>query len=127
MLHLRKENYEANKVFTNLEILEISECCKLRKLIPSSRYFKKLRTLEVSKCDGLKHLATASTSQSLVNLARMNVTDCKNIEEAVNDCIVFRQLEYLGLDCLPSLTGVLNLCIICLNTYIHYHLQAIDF
>lgn len=61
------------------------------------------------------------------------MTDCKMIEEviqlqvgeeAVNDCIVFRQLEYLGLDCLPSLTGFLNLCIICLNTYIHYHLQV---
>lgn len=23
----------------------------------------------------------------------------------MNDCIVFRQLEYLGLDCLPSLTS----------------------
>lgn len=114
MLHLRKENSEANNVFTNLEILEISECCKLQKLIPSSRYFKKLRTLEVSKCDGLKHLATPSTSQGLVNLARMNMTDCKMIEEvmqlqvgeeAMNDCIIFRQLEYLGLNCLPSLTG----------------------
>ncbi|KAH9687024.1 Disease resistance protein [Citrus sinensis] len=77
--HLWKENDESNKAFANLGSLEISEC----------------------------------TSKNLVNLRGMKIADCKMIEEIIQsqvgeeakDCIVFRELEYLTLDCLPSLTS----------------------
>lgn len=117
--HLWKENDESNKAFANLERLEISECSKLQKLVPPSWHLENLATLEVSKCHGLINLLTLSTSESLVNLERMKITDCKMMEEIIQsqvgeeaeDCIVFRKLEYLGLDCLPSLTSF------CLGNY----------
>ncbi|KAK9218359.1 hypothetical protein WN943_006996 [Citrus x changshan-huyou] len=110
--HLWKENDESNKAFANLESLEISECSKLQKLVPPSWHLENLKDLEVSKCHGLINLLTFSTSESLVNLQRMMIADCKMIEEIIQsqvgeeakDCIVFRELEYLTLDCLPSLT-----------------------
>ncbi|KAH9687086.1 Disease resistance protein [Citrus sinensis] len=83
--HLWKENDESNKVFANLGSQEISEC----------------------------------TSKNLVNLRRMKIADCKMIEEIMQsrvgeeakECNVFKELEYLGLDCLPSLTSF------CLGNY----------
>ncbi|GAY68179.1 hypothetical protein CUMW_262120 [Citrus unshiu] len=119
VLHLWKENAESNKVFANLKSLEIHECSKLQKLVPASWHLENLATLEVSKCHGLINLLTLSTSESLVNLERMKITDCKMMEEIIQsqvgeeaeDCIVFRKLEYLGLDCLPSLTSF------CLGNY----------
>ncbi|KAH9752918.1 AAA domain-containing protein [Citrus sinensis] len=117
--HLWKENAESNKVFANLKSLEIFECSKLQKLVPASWHLENLATLEVSKCHGLINLLTLSTSESLVNLERMKITDCKMMEEIIQsqvgeeaeDCIVFRKLEYLGLYCLPSLTSF------CLGNY----------
>ncbi|KAH9753099.1 Disease resistance protein [Citrus sinensis] len=111
--HLWKENAESNKVFANLESLKISECSKLQKLVPPSWHLENLEALKVSKCHGLINVLTFSTSESLVNLQRMKIADCKMIEEIIQsqvgeeakDCIVFRELEYLTLDCLPSLTS----------------------
>ncbi|KAL9451053.1 hypothetical protein AB3S75_012745 [Citrus x aurantiifolia] len=111
--HLWKENDESNKAFANLESLEISECSKLQKLVPPSWHLENLATLEVSKCHGLINLLTLSASESLVNLERMKVADCKMIEEIiqlqvgeeVKGCIVFEKMNYLTLDCLPSLTS----------------------
>ncbi|KAH9687132.1 AAA domain-containing protein [Citrus sinensis] len=111
--HLWKENAESNKVFANLESLKISECSKLQKLVPPSWHLENLEALKVSKCHRLINVLTFSTSESLVNLQRMKIADCKMIEEIIQsqvgeeakDCIVFRELEYLTLDCLPSLTS----------------------
>ncbi|KAH9687079.1 AAA domain-containing protein [Citrus sinensis] len=119
LLHLWKENDESSKAFTNLGSLEISECSKLQKLVPPSWHLENLWELEVSKCHGLINVLTLSTSKTLVNLERMKIADCKMIEEIIQsqvgeeaeDCIVFRKLEYLGLDCLPSLTSF------CLGNY----------
>ncbi|KAH9753003.1 hypothetical protein KPL71_014925 [Citrus sinensis] len=117
--HLWKENDESSKAFANLGSLEISECSKLQKLVPPSWHLENLWELEVSKCHGLINVLTLSTSKTLVNLERMKIADCKMIEEIIQsqvgeeaeDCIVFRKLEYLGLDCLPSLTSF------CLGNY----------
>ncbi|KAH9686969.1 Disease resistance protein [Citrus sinensis] len=117
--HLWKENAESNKVFANLKSLEISECSKLQKLVPTSWHLENLKALKVSKCHRLINVLTFSTSESLVNLERMKIIDCKMIEEIIQsqageeakDCIVFRKLKYLGLDCLPSLTSF------CLGNY----------
>lgn len=110
--HLWKENSQSSKVFQNLAILEIAECSKLEKLVPSSVSFENLMTVEVLKCGGLRNLVTLSTTKSLVKLTRMNVTDCKMIKEIIEqvgeevkkDCIVFSQLKYLGFHCLPGFT-----------------------
>ncbi|KAH9687093.1 Disease resistance protein [Citrus sinensis] len=117
--HLWKENDESNKAFANLESLEISECSKLQKLVPPSWHLENLEALEVSKCHGLINLLTFSTSESLVNLGRMMIADCKMIEQIIQlqvgeeakDCNVFKELRYLELYCLPSLTSF------CLGNY----------
>ncbi|XP_052297537.1 disease resistance protein At4g27190-like isoform X1 [Citrus sinensis] len=117
--HLWKENDESNKAFANLGSLEISECSKLQKLVPPSWHLENLWGLEVSKCHRLINLSTLSTSKNLVNLGRMKIADCKMIEQIIQlqvgeeakDCIVFKELEYLTLDCLPSLTSF------CLGNY----------
>ncbi|KAH9689682.1 hypothetical protein KPL70_015594 [Citrus sinensis] len=100
---LCKETSHPRNVFQN-------ECSKLDILVPSSVSFGNLSTLEVSKCGRLMNLMTISTAERLVNLERMNVTDCKMIQQIIQqvgevekDCIVFSQLKYLGLHCLPSL------------------------
>lgn len=112
MLHLWKENSHHGKPFRNLETLKVSECSKLRKLVPPSVLFQNLMTLEVSRCDRMINLVTLPTAKSLVKLVRMGVIDCKMIEEIiqhfgeeVDDSIAFSKLEYLGLDCLPSLAS----------------------
>lgn len=113
LLHLWKENSQLSNVLQNLATLEISECNKLEKLVPSSVSLENLTTLEVSKCNGLIHLVTLSTAESLVKLTRMNVIDCKMLqqiilhvgEEVKKDVIVFSRLKYLGLHCFPCLTS----------------------
>ncbi|KAH9686944.1 AAA domain-containing protein [Citrus sinensis] len=117
--HIWKENDESNKVFANLGSLEISECSKLQKLVPHSWHLENLWGLEVSKCHRLINVLTLSASKNLVNLRRMKIADCKMIEQIIQsqvgeeakDCIVFKELEYLTLDCLPSLTSF------CLGNY----------
>ncbi|XP_052297132.1 uncharacterized protein LOC107178241 [Citrus sinensis] len=113
VLCLWNENFKSNKVLPQLNTLKISECSKLQKLGPSLWHLENLGILEVSKCDGLVNLSTLSTSKSIVNLQSMKIADCKTIAEIIQsqvgeeakDCIVFGKLEYLGLDCLPSLTS----------------------
>ncbi|KDO58839.1 hypothetical protein CISIN_1g0469682mg, partial [Citrus sinensis] len=58
VLHLWKENAESNKVFANLQSLDVSECSKLQKLVPPSWHLEILATLEVSKCHGLINVLT---------------------------------------------------------------------
>ncbi|KAK3227604.1 hypothetical protein Dsin_007466, partial [Dipteronia sinensis] len=112
LLHLWKKNSQPRKVFENLAYLEVSSCVNLKTLIPSSVSLQNLETLEVRNCDGLISLVTFSTAKSLKQLKIMEIIDCKLIEEIIvdmgdeiKDGIVFNQLGYLKLDCLPSLTS----------------------
>ncbi|TYH46125.1 hypothetical protein ES332_D11G314000v1 [Gossypium tomentosum] len=110
LTHFWKENFKPGAIFCNMRVLEVQDCGKLDVLVPSSVSFENLTTLEVSRCEGLKHLFAHSTAKSLVQLSRMSVTDCKMLEEIVTcpgdevkEAIVFTQLKYLGLSCLPNI------------------------
>nr|KJB39004.1 hypothetical protein B456_007G290300 [Gossypium raimondii] len=110
LTHFWKENFKPGAIFCNMRVLEVQDCGKLNVLVPSSVSFENLTTLEVSRCEGLKHLFAHSTAKSLVQLSRMSVTDCKMLEEIVTcpgdevkEAIVFTQLKYLGLSCLPNI------------------------
>ncbi|TXG59149.1 hypothetical protein EZV62_016978 [Acer yangbiense] len=112
VLCLLKENSQPSKVFEILEYLEVSSCGNLKNLVPSSLSLQTLETLEVRNCDGLISLVTFSTAKSLEQLKRMEIIDCKLIEEIIidtgdeiKDGIVFNQLKYLDLQYLPSLTS----------------------
>ncbi|MBA0860562.1 hypothetical protein Goshw_018865 [Gossypium schwendimanii] len=110
LTHFWKENFKPGAIFCNMRVLEVQDCGKLNVLVPPSVSFENLTTLEVSGCEGLEHLFAHSTAKSLVQLSRMSVTDCKMLEEIVTcpgdevkEAIVFTQLKYLGLSCLPNI------------------------
>ncbi|GLT26859.1 hypothetical protein SLA2020_019000 [Shorea laevis] len=91
---------------------KVQECSRLKNLVPSTVYFDNLQTLVVSECHGLVNLVRYSTAKSLGQLRRMKVADCEMIEEivvclgdAVNDGIVFTELECLQLKGLPRLAS----------------------
>ncbi|XP_030959915.1 disease resistance protein At4g27190-like [Quercus lobata] len=108
---LWKENSERGRALQNLETLRVSECGRLKSLVPSSMHFRNLNFLTISKCHGLISLATSSTVKSLVQLKRLNLSECKRMREIITnegegeagDEICFNQLNYLWLDDLPSL------------------------
>ena len=75
LMLLWKENSEQGWAFQILEILTVSECGRLKNLVPSSMHFRNLNILSVSKCHGLISLATSSTVKSLVQLKRLYISE----------------------------------------------------
>ena len=111
LTHLWKEETRSSPILQNLEALEVSQCGKLKLLVPSSVSFQNLTTLEISKCHGLINLVTVSTAKSLVQLKKLRVSECKRITEIVareggevNEMINFNKLTSLKLEYLPNLT-----------------------
>ncbi|KAL5844625.1 hypothetical protein ACOSQ4_010583 [Xanthoceras sorbifolium] len=111
-LHLWEENSLPCKVFRNLTTLEVSKFHNLKTLVPSFVSFQNLSTLKVSLCNGLVNLMEVSIAKSLVQLKRLTITKCKMIGEIithgvdeVQDQIIFIQLIYLELYCLPRLAS----------------------
>jgi hypothetical protein len=111
LTHLWKEETQSSPILQNLEALEVSQCGKLKLLVPSSVSFQNLTTLEISKCHGLINLVTVSTAKSLVQLKKLSVSECKRITEIVaregievNEMINFNKLTSLKLEYLPNLT-----------------------
>ena len=106
-----KKNSKQGRAFRNLVILTVSECGRLKHIVPSSIYFRNLNNLEVSLCYGLISLATSSTAKSLVELKKLTLYECKRMREIVTsegecearDEICFKQLKFLGLYDLPTL------------------------
>ena len=113
LLHLWNENFQPGRTFQNLESLEVSNCGRLKNLVPSSISFQNLHYLKVSKCHGLSCLVTSSTAKGLVRLKEMVIIECKTLKKIVTDDggdevgdeICFSQLVDLGLICLPSFKG----------------------
>ncbi|XP_075658074.1 disease resistance protein At4g27190-like [Castanea sativa] len=111
LMLLWKENSEQGRALQNLENLTVSECGRLKHLVPSSMHFRNLNTLNVWECHGLISLATSSTVTSLVQLKELYLSGCKRMREIVTnegegeaeDEICFNQLKNLYLDDLPSL------------------------
>ncbi|OMO62351.1 cc-nbs-lrr resistance protein [Corchorus capsularis] len=112
LTHLWKENFKPGAMMYSMQALEVQDCGKLKILVPSSVSFENLATLEVSRCQGLKYLVAYSTAKSMVHLTKMSIIDCKMMEEIiacsgdeVKEGIVFTQLKFLGLSCLPNLAS----------------------
>ncbi|XP_044484335.1 disease resistance protein TAO1-like [Mangifera indica] len=109
--HLWRGNFQPCNAFQNLETLKISECDSLENSWSSSVSFQNLATLHISNCNGLRYLLTPSKTKTLGQLTRVNVSDCKRMEEIVThlgdevmeNSIVFNNLDCLELHCLSSL------------------------
>ncbi|KAJ8760387.1 hypothetical protein K2173_015054 [Erythroxylum novogranatense] len=111
LTYIWKEDSFRSLIFQNLENLDVSYCGRLKSLVPSSVSFEHLTILEVSYCDRLTHLITPTTAKSMGQLVRMKISECQTLREIVTakkgeaeDEIVFRQLAYLELNCLPRLS-----------------------
>ncbi|GKV47935.1 hypothetical protein SLEP1_g54786 [Rubroshorea leprosula] len=109
---LWKEESNLESVFSDLKILEVLRCRKLKNLVPSFISFKNLTTLEVFACHGLINLIEYSTVKSMVQLTRMSIRECHMLKEIIScvddevkDGIVFSQLKYLQLCGLPRLAS----------------------
>ncbi|KAH9686973.1 Disease resistance protein [Citrus sinensis] len=102
LAHQVQPLFDEKVTFPQLMELKLSGLHKVQHLWKendeSNKAFANLGSLEISEC---------------MNLRGMKIADCKMIEEIIQsqvgeeakDCIVFRELEYLTLDCLPSLTS----------------------
>ncbi|GKV25931.1 hypothetical protein SLEP1_g35303 [Rubroshorea leprosula] len=109
---LWKEESNLESVFSNLNILEVVLCSKLKNLVPSFISFKNLTTLKVFACHELIYLIDYSTAKSMVQLTRMSISECHMLKEIMacvddemKDGIVFSQLKYLQLCVLPRLAS----------------------
>ncbi|GLT90401.1 hypothetical protein SLE2022_083350 [Rubroshorea leprosula] len=97
--------------FGNQKTLKLPECLKLKNSLSSLVSFCNLTTLEVSRCHKLENLVTPSIANSMVQLKRMSITDCKKIEEIIAcegeevEDIVYSQLKSLRFQSLPSLSS----------------------
>ncbi|KAI9073081.1 hypothetical protein K1719_044952 [Acacia pycnantha] len=106
-----KDDSQLPSIHQNLNVLQVESCCSLVQLAPSSASFQNLKELYVSRCHQLIHLVTTSTAKSLVSLRRLEINDCKRMEEIVmNDTnedvqvgITFNQLYSIKLTDMPSL------------------------
>ncbi|KAG2380649.1 Disease resistance protein [Vigna angularis] len=105
------ENSWTEAFVRKLEIFEVISCSSLENLLTCRVSFSNLTRLKVENCDGLSYLLTSSTAKSLGRLQRMEIEECKSIEEIVSkerkesdeDEIMFPQLSFLNLKYLSNL------------------------
>ncbi|KAL6132128.1 hypothetical protein ACLB2K_070499 [Fragaria x ananassa] len=103
----------ARLYFPKVEILELIDCDILKNLRSSAISFNYLTTLQVIRCKGLNYLISFSMATCLMQLKKLEVSDCEEMIEIVassgNDDLAneieFRVLKHLKLSNLPSLRG----------------------
>ncbi|KAG2702072.1 hypothetical protein I3760_06G074300 [Carya illinoinensis] len=113
LTHLWKgDTHEPCPIFHTLDILQSSQCAKLKSLMPHSVSLQNLTNIKISNCHGLINLVTSSTAKTLVLLKKMTISECKRITEIVaiedgeaNVMLTFNNLTYLELDSLPKLAN----------------------
>ncbi|KAB2010741.1 hypothetical protein ES319_D10G262500v1 [Gossypium barbadense] len=108
------EEERHTSVFYQLKDLRLSQLpeLSLKTFKLSLLSFKNLTTLEVSRCHGFINLIACSTAKCLTLLERLSIDDCEMIEEIIaceaeeiQAGIVFPELKYLQLSCLPCLAS----------------------
>ena len=100
---------------TDLRLVSIGvEKIWSNQLIELSQYIQKLTTLVVDGCGNLNYVFTSSMIESLAQLKKLEISNCKSMEEViatqelgretVGGNILFPKLEFLKIKCLPKLT-----------------------
>ncbi|XP_027906929.1 uncharacterized protein LOC114166401 isoform X2 [Vigna unguiculata] len=105
------ENSWTEPFVRNLKTFEVISCSSLENLVTCTVSFSNLICLKVKNCDSLSYLFTSSTAKSLGQLKRIEIENCKSIEEIVcgeesddeEDEIIFPQLSWLKLYRLSNL------------------------
>ncbi|XP_060672497.1 probable disease resistance protein At4g27220 isoform X2 [Ziziphus jujuba] len=113
LMYLWEESTQPCTAYKNLNTLEVINCGRLKKLVPSSVSLQNLVNLIVSDCSRMVYLLSSSTAKSLTKLKKMSISRCEMMEgitsthEEGNDDegeIVFDHLKVLELNSLPALT-----------------------
>ncbi|KAF7808368.1 putative disease resistance protein [Senna tora] len=79
------DDSQLQPIHQDLKRLEVECCGRLIKLTPSFVSFENLTHLKVCGCHQLIYLVTSSTAKSLVNLQRLEISDCERMEEIVRN------------------------------------------
>ncbi|GKV44824.1 hypothetical protein SLEP1_g51972 [Rubroshorea leprosula] len=105
-------SHDSSIVLQNLRTLKVFRCESLISLSTSPAFFRNLITLNISRCEAMVNLVSISIAQSLVQLERMTVSQCRMLTEIVSNegngtqdliMITFTKLRFLELYCLPRL------------------------
>ncbi|KAG6646087.1 hypothetical protein CIPAW_08G169000 [Carya illinoinensis] len=99
----------------NLEFLRLSQCGKLKNLVPSLVSLQNLTVLNISHCHGLINLLTSSTAKTLVQLENMTLIDCKRITEIVTK----EDGEEVIVRCCPEMKTLIVRCCPEMKTFCH--------
>ncbi|KAL5756983.1 hypothetical protein ACOSQ2_021729 [Xanthoceras sorbifolium] len=106
-----KQGSKLDLLLHNLQSLRVYHCNSLIVLVPTSASFQNLRSMKVSDCNGLGSLVTTTIAKSLVQLERMEISNCNTMteivanEEVKEDEIIFNKLETMSLTDLSNLTS----------------------
>ncbi|KAK6289412.1 hypothetical protein POUND7_000953 [Theobroma cacao] len=108
--YIWKKDSELGHILSNLETLEVAGCDDSIFFGPSSASFRNLTTFEVQRCKKMIYLFPPSVVQSLVQLTKMTIQDCKSMtaivaNEGDENEITFGKLKYLELHYLQSLAS----------------------
>ncbi|KAL5823786.1 hypothetical protein ACOSQ4_021686 [Xanthoceras sorbifolium] len=111
-MQMWKQGFKLDLLFRNLESLRVYRRNSLIALVPTSASFQNLRSMKVSDCNGLGSLVTTTIAKSLVQLERMQISNCNMMTEVVADGeveeeIIFSKLETL---CLTNLSNLTSFC-----------------
>ncbi|GKV47393.1 hypothetical protein SLEP1_g54300 [Rubroshorea leprosula] len=103
--------------FPVLEVLVLRNLENIRGICRGSvteSYFRKLRKITVETCNQLQNLFSSSIAKNLLQLQEIRVTNCKNMEEIVDDQEqggkIDKELWSLRLEDLPNLIGFNSSC-----------------
>lgn len=104
------DEHSHQDILRRFEFLDVAFCDDLINLGPSFISLQNLTDICVYSCKELINLLTSSTARGLVQLSRLRVTYCEQIEEIITsprvdieNVIVFKRLRHLELQYLPSL------------------------
>ncbi|WVZ06512.1 hypothetical protein V8G54_019858 [Vigna mungo] len=93
-----------------LELLNLSECPLVERIVSFAVSFINLKDLYVELCEKMEYLFTFATVRSLVKLETLIITNCESIKEVVKkededscDEIIFGRLRSIKLEDLPRL------------------------
>ncbi|XP_057720697.1 uncharacterized protein LOC130935134 [Arachis stenosperma] len=97
----------------NMQTLQVEWCSALKNLVQCTVSFSNLTNLVIIYCRNLLYLFTTSTAKSLGHLERMEIQNCRSLQEivsievgksSIDGNVIFKQLRSLILKELPKLT-----------------------
>ncbi|WJX17439.1 hypothetical protein P8452_07357 [Trifolium repens] len=114
--HIWQEDFPLDHpLLQDLHELYVWDCPSLISLVPSSTSFTNLTSLVVENCKELNYLITSATAKSLIQLKRLEISNCEKMldvvkidDEKAEEDIIFQNLEYMEFTSMSSLGSFCN-------------------